>query len=186
MKILVMAGALRAGSYNKMLARAGAEALEALGVEVDLLDMREIPMPVYDGDLEDAEGLPEGAKAFQARIEAADGFMFASPEYNHSIPGAFKNALDWASRHDEAGFEGKVVGLMSASPGAFGGLRMLPHLRQVMMAFGCWVVPMQVTVMKAADAFDADGKLTSAFQLKQVAALAKAVVDETRRRLPAG
>ena len=183
-KILVLAGSTRAGSLNRRLARAGAEALVAAGCEVDHLELADVAMPLYDGDLEAASGLPAGAVAFRARLAAADGFMIVSPEYNGSIPGHLKNALDWASRGDEDVFEGKVVALMAASPGRLGGNRMLPHLRHVMTVLGCWVVPEQVAVAQAADAFDPDGRLTSGFHQKQVAGLAEALADAVRRLTP--
>lgn len=181
-RLVVLAGSLRAGSYNKKLARVGADALRTLGAEVDLLDLRDFPMPCYDGDLEAAEGLPEGVLAFKARLATAQGFLFSSPEYNHSIPGTFKNAIDWASRGDEDVFDGKVAALMAASPGGFGGMRGLPHLRQVLTALGIWLVPAQVTLAKAADAFDAEDRLTSDFIRKQVNELAGNLLEAVRRQ----
>jgi chromate reductase len=181
-RILVLAGSLRADSFNKKLANVGAEALKPLGVDVDLLDLREVAMPCYDGDLEAADGLPPGAVAFKQRLARAQGFLFSSPEYNHSIPGTFKNAIDWASRGDEDVFDGKVAALMAASPGGFGGARGLPHLRQVLTALGVWLVPAQVTVSKANEAFNPDGSLIAPFLRKQVDGLAASLVDELRRR----
>lgn len=181
-RVLVLAGSLRTGSYNKKLARVGADALRAQGADVDLIDLRDFPMPVYDGDLEAAEGLPAGVLALKERLAAAHGFLFSSPEYNQSIPGTFKNAIDWASRGDEDVFDGKVAALMAASPGGFGGMRGLPHLRQVMAALGVWLVPGQVTLSKAADAFDAEGNLTSEFIRKQVDGLTASLLEELKRR----
>lgn len=181
MKIVVMAGSLRQGAYSKQLARACAASLAAHGVEVELLDMRDFPLPVYDGDLEEAEGLPAGAQALKARFAAADGFWFCSPEYNHGIPGAFKNLLDWASRGDEDVFAGKVAAVCGSSPGGVGGMRMVPQLRQVLIGLGLWLTPSVVTVAKAHEAFDADGKLTSAFHQKQVDGLARELAEATKR-----
>lgn len=181
-RILVVAGSLREGAYSKKLARNGAEALRAEGAEVDLLDLREVPMPPYDGDLEEAEGLPPGAVAFKKRLHAAEGFLFVSPEYNHSIPGTFKNALDWASRGDLEVFENKTAAVMGSSPGWVGGMRMLPHLRQVLVSLGLHVLPGQVTLSKAGEAFDEAGKLVSPLIIGQVEALCRALVHETLRR----
>lgn len=175
-RILVLAGSARADSLNRKLARVGAEALTKAGATVDLLELGDIAMPLYDGDLEAAEGLPPGAVAFKERLAAADGFMFVSPEYNGSIPGHFKNAIDWASRGDDV-FSGKVVGLMAASPGRLGGNRMMSHLRHVLGILGCWVVPDHVAIAQAGEAFDAQGQLSAPFHQKQVAELAAGLVD---------
>lgn len=184
-RVLAMAGSLRRESYNKRLIRVAADALRRAGAEVDLLELNEVAMPPYDGDLEDASGLPEGAVEFKRRLAWADGFMIASPEYNHSIPGTFKNAIDWASRGDEDVFSGKVAALMAASPGGVGGMRMLPHLRQVLTALDVLLLPSQVTLAKAADGFQADGSLVSEFFRKQVHELAEALVRELDLRLRA-
>ena len=182
-RVLAMAGSLRKDSYNKKLIRVGAEMLRRAGAEVDLLELNDVPMPLYDGDLEYEAGLPEGAIAFKRRLAQADGLMIASPEYNFSIPGTFKNAIDWASRGDEDVFTGKVAALMAASPGGVGGMRMLPHLRQVLTALDVWLIPSQVTVAKAAEAFLPDGSLASAHTAKQVRDLAEVLVKELDLRL---
>lgn len=181
-RILVVAGSLREGAYSKKLAGCGAEALQRLGAHVDLLDLKEVAMPPYDGDMEDSEGLPPGAIAFKARIAAAEGMLIVSPEYNHSIPGTFKNAIDWASRGDEDVFEGKVAGLMASSPGGAGGMRMLPHLRQVLTALGVWLLPEQVTLSKAHEAFDEQGELKAPFSASQVEKLCTALISEVQRK----
>lgn len=182
-RVLAMAGSLRRGSFNKQLIRVGAEALRQAGAEVDLLELNDVAMPPYDGDMEDASGLPPGAAAFKRRLAWADGFLFSSPEYNHSIPGTFKNAIDWASRGDEDVFSGKVAALMAASPGGAGGMRMMPHLRQVLTALDVWLLPTQVTLAKASEAFQADGSLSSSRNAQQVQALAEALVKELQLRL---
>lgn len=184
-RVLALAGSLRQGSFNKKLIREGAEALRRAGAEVDLLELNDVPMPVYDGDLENEKGLPAGAVEFKRRLAWADGFMFASPEYNFSIPGTFKNAIDWASRGDEDVFAGKMAALMAASPGGAGGMRMLPHLRQVLTGLNVWLLPGQVTVAKAGEAFNPDGSLVSERTLKQVQELADALVHELSLRLRA-
>jgi chromate reductase len=181
-RVLALAGSLRKDSYNKKLIRVGAEALRRAGAEVDLLELNEVAMPLYDGDLEAASGLPPGAVELKQRLARADGFMFSSPEYNYSIPGTFKNAIDWASRGEEDVFSGKVCALMAASPGGAGGMRMMPHLRQVLTGLDVWLLPAQVTLAKAGDAFQADGTLASERDAKQVEALAEALVKELNLR----
>ncbi|MCE9518722.1 MAG: NAD(P)H-dependent oxidoreductase, partial [Verrucomicrobia bacterium] len=128
-KILAFAGSTRAGSFNKKLIRIAADAARAAGAEVTLIDLRDYPLPLFDGDLEDENGLPENAKKLKALMRESDGFLISSPEYNSSITAVLKNAIDWASRQETddepslVAFRGKAAVLMSASPGALGGLR---------------------------------------------------------------
>ena len=137
-KILAFAGSTRTDSLNKKLARAAAAIAGEAGAEVTFVDLRDLALPLYDGDLEEASGLPEGARKLKALLRASDGFLIASPEYNSSVTAVLKNALDWASRaetDDEpplAAFRGKAAALLSASPGALGGLRGLVHLRAIL------------------------------------------------------
>src|SRR5687767_5557001 len=99
-KIAAFAGSLRAGSLNKKLLAIGVEAARAAGADVTVVDLRELALPLFDQDIEDASGLPEGAKRFKAILRASDGFLIASPEYNSSVTAALKNAIDWASREE--------------------------------------------------------------------------------------
>jgi chromate reductase len=168
LEILAFAGALRAGSLNKKLCTVAVERLRALGANVDHLDFREVEMPVYDGDAETATGLPPGAQELRRRIGRVSAVLLVSPEYNASIPGPLKNAIDWSSRGADQPWKGKVVALMAASPGAFGGARMLPDLRKVMSVLGAVVIPTQVTLPRAGEAFDEAGQLKDARAVKTV------------------
>jgi chromate reductase len=161
MRILAFAGSLRSGSLNRKLLDV---AIRAIGdrAEIDRLDLRELSMPLYDGDLEEREGLPEGARLLKQRVLAADALLIATPEYNHSIPGMLKNAIDWASRPPENPFKGKTALLMGASPGQFGGVRGILALRQVLTALFAHVVPVTVQVARADQAFDEAGGLKEA------------------------
>src|SRR5262245_50287143 len=125
-KILAFAGSTRTGSWNKKLIKVAIRGAEAAGAQVTHLDLRDLVLPLYDGDLEDSQGLPPGGRKFKDLLLAHDGIMISSPEYNSSISGVLKNAIDWASR--PAGgekplecFEGKAAILMSTSPGNLGG-----------------------------------------------------------------
>ena len=158
MKILAFAGALRAGSFNRKLLGVAVEALRGKA-EVDRLDLREVPMPPYDGDIEANEGLPAAARAFKQRIASADALLIATPEYNWSIPGTLKNVIDWASRPPDNPFKGRVALLMGASPGAYGAARSVLALRQVMTALGVLALPNTVQITRADQAFDEAGKL---------------------------
>ena len=163
-KILVFAGSTRNGSLNKKLAQVAAADLRSAGADVTFADLRDYPMPLYEGDLEAAQGMPAGAKAFKELVRGQDGMVIASPENNGSFSALLKNAIDWISR-PEAGegplavFRGKRAALLSASPGPGGGQRGLRHLRELLEMIGVRVVPSQVTVSRAMEAFDAEGRL---------------------------
>ena len=182
-KIVAFAGSTRTGSFNKKLVALAADAARGAGATVTVIDLRDLALPLFDGDLEDASGLPEGAKKFKTLLRESDGFLIASPEYNSSVTAALKNAIDWASRSasdDEpplAAFRGKVAALCSASPGALGGLRGLVHLRAILGNIGVVVLPDQVCISAAHEAFDEAGKLKDERKSKQVSALARGLVD---------
>lgn len=172
-KILAFAGSTREGSFNKRLLKAAVQGARAAGAEVTVLDLRALPLPLYDGDLEAREGLPAPAKQWKELLLAHQGLLISSPEYNSSISGVLKNALDWASRPAPgekplACFAGKVAGLMSASPGALGGLRGLVTLRSILGNIQVLVLPEQVAVAKAAEAFLEDGTLQDPKQRQAV------------------
>jgi chromate reductase len=158
MRLLAFAGSLRSGSYNRKLLQVGIRFL-AGKAEVDLLDLRDVAMPLYDGDLEQKDGLPEGAVRFRERIAKAEALLIATPEYNHSIPGTLKNAIDWASRGPDQPFRGKVVLLMGASPGPWGAVRGVIAARQALTALSAQVLPQTVQVARAGEAFDPTGGL---------------------------
>jgi NAD(P)H-dependent FMN reductase len=162
-RILAFAGSLRKASLNKR-ALAAAVALLGDAAEVTVVDLADFPMPVYDGDLEEREGIPEHARRFKELMKSHGGFLICTPEYNSSIPGAFKNILDWTSRRGEGEkilecFVGKTAALMSASPGMLGGLRSLTALRAMLENIGTMVIPAQVAVSKAHEAFTDGGVL---------------------------
>ncbi|HRH97118.1 MAG TPA: NAD(P)H-dependent oxidoreductase [Prosthecobacter sp.] len=178
-KILALAGSTRTASFNKQLVRFAAEAARAAGAEVTVVDLRDYPLPLFDGDLEDHEGLPENAKKLKALFREHDGLLIASPEYNSSITAVLKNTLDWVSRgetDDEpalVAYRGKAAALLSSSPGALGGLRGLVHLRAILGNIGVIVLPDQAAVPKAHEAFDAGGRLKDERTVRQVTGVAQ-------------
>jgi len=188
-KILTFAGSLRAESYNKKLARVAAAALAEQGAQVTHIDLRDYRLPVYDGDLEAEEGLPENALRLKELFKANHGFWIASPEYNSSIPGPLKNMLDWVSR-PAAGevtleaYTGKVIALTSASPGALGGMRALVHLRAMLGNIGAFVIPSQVSVSRAHEAFTPEGALVDPKVQDSINRLAKSLVEITGKLKP--
>lgn len=155
-KVFAVAGSLRAGSFNRKLLAAAVRKIK--DATVDVGDLKEFDIPPYDGDLE-AKGLPPGVVRLKERIAAADGLLIATPEYNWSIPGTFKNAIDWASRPPSNPFRGKTALITAASNGYFGGVRSILQLRQVFVTLGVFTIPEQVMVPFGEKAFDSAGNL---------------------------
>jgi NAD(P)H-dependent FMN reductase len=163
-KVLAFAGSTRTDSYNKRLVKIAAAGARAAGAEVTLIDLRDFPLPLFDGDLEAREGLPPNGRKLKDLFLAHHGLLIAAPEYNSSITAVLKNAIDWVSRPVPgeaplACFDGKVAGLMSASPGALGGLRGLVHVRAILGNIKVLVLPDQIAISKANEAFNPDGSL---------------------------
>lgn len=175
-KVLAFAGSLRAGSYNKLLVRLAAEGARKAGADATFIDLRDFPLPVFDEDVEARDGLHANARKLKDLFLAHDALLIAAPEYNSSITAALKNAIDWVSRPVQgeaplAAFAGKVAALLAASPGALGGLRGLVHVRAILGNIQVTVLPDQIAVMKAHEAFNADGTLKDARQQAAVEAL---------------
>lgn len=175
-KILAFAGSARKGSFNKKLAHIAAGGARQAGAEVTHLDFADLPLPLFSQDLEASlPGEEPNAKKFKDLLRAHDGLLIASPENNWTFSALLKNAIDWASRRREGEqplecFANKVVVLMSASPGPYGGIRGLPQLAMQLRNVRCIVLPDQVTVAHADKAFGPDGALSDP---KQQAAVEK-------------
>jgi chromate reductase, NAD(P)H dehydrogenase (quinone) len=180
-KLLAFAASVRRGSWNRKLVQVAAELARPLGAEVDLADFREFAMPLYDADLQAESGIPPGAQEMGRRVAAADGLMIASPEYNYSLPGTLKNAIDWLSRLKPMPLRGKSGLLLSASNGQIGGIRGLWQLRIPLEGLGVLVYPDMYALPWAEKAFDVDGRLTDAERLERLARLVKAYLDVARK-----
>lgn len=183
-RLVGICGSLRKSSFNRSLLRA-AGALLPEGVELSTAEIRDVPL--YDQDVLDASGFPPSVQALRAAIAAADGVLIASPEYNFSMPGVLKNAIDWASRGSDQPFAGKTLGIMGATPGGLGTVRAQMHLRQVCIFLN--LVPLhkpELMVSRAHEKFNAAGELTDEKTQKELRAFLAALVDFTRRlRAPA-
>ena len=179
-KLLFFAGSARKESMNKKLAKLAAEMAQEAGAHVTHIDLKDFEMPLYDGDVEAQNGIPENAKKLKQLFVEHDGFFIASPEYNSSMPPLLKNTLDWISRpHEEneaslIAFNGKIAALGAVSPGGLGGLRGLVSLRMMLGNIGVTVVPSQVAVGSGFQAFDENEHLKDARQ----AGMLKATIDE--------
>lgn len=184
-RILALAGSLRAGSFNRRLLAVAADGARAAGADVTGVDLRDFPLPVYDADLESASGLPPAALALKERFRATEGLLVASPEYNAAISGTLKNVFDWVSRPAPgekplACFKGKVAALCAASTGALGGIRGLASVRLILGNLGVVLLPDQVALPKAAEAFDDDGNVVDPARRKSLTELGAALARATR------
>jgi NAD(P)H-dependent FMN reductase len=158
-KLFAMAASFRLASFNKKLLTVAVGMARAAGAEVDHADFREFEMPLYDADLQASSGLPKGALELIRRTEAVDGLLIASPEYNYSLPGTLKNAIDWVSRSRPMPTRGKSAFLMAASNGRYGGIRGLWQLRIPLEGIGILVYPDMFALSEAGAAFAEDGSL---------------------------
>lgn len=165
--LLVFAGSTRAQSHNRRLAQVAADLARAAGAPVTHLELADFDLPLYNADLE-ARGTPAAAIRLKELFHAHPAWVICSPEYNGSYTGLLKNTIDWVSSpvkgDPEWGdglkpFAGKVVGLLSASPGGLGGLRSLSHLSPLLLNLQCWLTPRQFALARAGEAFDARGQL---------------------------
>jgi chromate reductase len=161
-RLLAFAASLRQASLNRRLIQAAAGLARGAGAAVDLADFSEFDMPLFNADIQEREGLPPGTRELHRRLERVDGLLLASPEYNSSMPGTLKNAIDWVSRIRPVPLRGKSAFLMAASSGRIGGVRGLWQLRIPLEALGVLVYPDMFTLPHGAEAFDAGGTLKDA------------------------
>ena len=185
-KLVAFAGSLRKDSFNRKAVAVAAAGARNAGADVTIIDFRDFPMPIYDGDAEAADGLPDSARAFKRLLIEHHGVLIATPEYNSQFPALLKNALDWASRREDdepplAAYSGKVAGVMSASPGALAGLRGQSLLRAQLAYLGMVVVPDRVGIGSARDAFDDAGKLKDPAQQRLLEQLGAETVRFAQR-----
>lgn len=160
-KIAAIAGSLRENSYNRRVLAIAAAGARTSGAEVTTLDLRDFPMPAFDADDVEKNGFNANALRFQDALNAHDGFLICSPEYNSSIPGGFKNVIDWASRANAKYktyevFKGKTAALMTASTGQFGGVRCMAHLRSIFTIMGVHLLPTEASITFVGEKFDGD------------------------------
>ena len=156
LRVLAISGSLRKDSFNRKALQIAKQFAAEAGTEVEEADLKKLALPVYDGDVE-AEGLPEQVVRFKAMVENADVLVIATPEYNRSIPGGLKNAIDWLSRGRNS-LDGKVAAIFGASSGPFGTILSQGHLRHVLAALNVLVIPQpQVYIRNGAEAYNPDG-----------------------------
>lgn len=187
--LLTFAGSTRAGSWNRRLAAVAADLATAEGAHVTQLDLADFDVPLYNADLE-ARGTPRDVVRLKEIFHAHPAWIVCSPEYNGSYTALLKNTLDWVSSPIKGDpdwasgtkpFAGKVVGLLSASPGALGGLRSLSHLAPLLRQLQCWVAPQQFALAKAGEAFDANDQLVGDATRQAVQGVVQQVLGAARR-----
>jgi len=187
-RILAFAGSLRTASYNKKLVQIAVAGARSAGAEVTAIDLRDYPLPDFDEDLEASSGAPANAVKLKELFKTHHGLLSSAPEYNSSITAALKNAIDWVSRPVPiepplAGFTGKVAALMSASRAPWGGLHGLVHVRAILGNIQVTVLPDQVAVPRAFEAFNPDGSLKDGNQQNAVTGLGSKLATVLKKLL---
>lgn len=185
-KLLAFAGSTRNGSFNQAILTVAAEGARESGAKVTVVNLADYPMPLFNEDEEKVSGVPENARAFKQLLTEHDGFLIASPEYNSSYPALLKNAIDWATRMEEGdkpmqAFKGKTAGIMAASAGGLGGMRVLVVLRMLLANIGVTVLPAQLAVAKVNTLMDDSGVITDEKTIKQLKNLGKQTAELTMK-----
>jgi NAD(P)H-dependent FMN reductase len=186
-KILVLSGSLRTGSYNSRLAALAAKELTLAEADVSRISLADYPLPIYDADLEANSGMPDMAIKLKQMFGAHQGVFIATPEYNASVTPLLKNAIDWVSRVREknepalAAYKNRAFALAAASPGPYGGMRSLMAMRQVLeLGCGAIVIPEQLSVASAGDAFDEMDEFKDKRYANQLKNVAKRLIEVAR------
>jgi chromate reductase, NAD(P)H dehydrogenase (quinone) len=180
-RLLAFAASFRRDSWNRKLITLAADLATQGGADVDFADFREFDMPLYDGDVQAEPGIPAGAQDMARRIAAVDGIVIASPEYNFSLPGTLKNAIDWVSRVKPMPFRGKTGFLLAASNGQVGGIRGLWQLRIPLEGLGVTLHPDMYTLPWASKAFGPDGRLIEQERQDRLAAMVQRYLEMARK-----
>jgi len=180
-RILAFAASARRESLNRKFLALAVQATKEAGGDVTLLDLNDFALPLYNGDLEEAQGLPANAVKLIGLVTEHHALLVASPEYNSMLTPLLKNTVDWCSRGDANPFEDKVAAVLSASPGNYGGVRSLQMAQQLFLKLGCHVVPGQCVLPHANKAFDTEGNPTDPRTQKSVQELAAKLILTTTR-----
>ncbi|GAC13430.1 NADPH-dependent FMN reductase [Aliiglaciecola lipolytica] len=181
-KIVAFSGSGRRDSVNKKVVAVAAKGAEEAGAQVTIVNLEDFNLPIFTEDLEAEKGMDPNAQKFKELLMDSDGFLISSPEYNSSYSALFKNAIDWASRKIEGetplqAYRGKVAGIMAASPGSIGGMRVLVTLRMLMENLGTMVLPDQKAISDAFSKFDENGKISDEKIEKALKNIGKTLVE---------
>lgn len=179
MKIKAISGSFREKSFNKMALRVMAQGAREAGAEVEIIDLRDYMMPIYDEDIDKA-GKPEAVIKLKEKLAEAQGFLISIPEYNHSIPGGFKNVIDWISRFKDQPFKGKWIALAGASNGTWGTVRSQLAILPVFRVLAAHVLPTQIYIPLAQNVFDENGECKDEAVKNKLIALGKELVERLK------
>src|SRR5215218_5464257 len=189
LKILVIPGSLRSGSFNARLAAVAAHEFAQSGVEVTRISLSDFPLPIYDGDLQNKSGVPKNAVNLKRLIGAHHGVLIVTPEYNSSVPALVKNTIDWVTRvqdaHETRGqvFRERAFAIAAASESRLGGTRSLAALRLILSACHATVIPNQLALSFASQAFDDRDRLKHPADAEALAALVRQLVEVSQRMM---
>jgi len=189
LKILIIPGSLRTGSHNARLAAVAAHELVQSGAEVTRISLSDFPLPIYDGDLEAKSSVPKHAVNLKRMLGAHHGVLIVTPEYNSSVPALVKNTIDWISRvqdpHETRGqvFRERVFAIASASGGRLGGTRALSALRLILTACHASVVPNQLALSFADQAYDEMDHLKHPADIEALKAMVRQLIDQSQRMM---
>lgn len=181
MKIVILPGSLRKGSFNKQLGRAAQAHLVKMGHEVDFVDLKTLEIPLYDGDFESEKGIPPSVTGLEAKIKAAHALVVVSPEYNGGTPGVLKNCLDWISRVKNHSLAKKPTLVMTASPGPAGGLRSSLVTKEFLSNLACLVYPEVLCLGKANEAFNDRNEIQDPKMNERLLGLLKSFEDYSQK-----
>lgn len=177
-KILIIPGSVREGSVNVRLGNAIAKQLVSMGAEADVISLSAYPMPIMNQNLENESGVPQPAKDLAALMVGYQAIVLVSPEYNSSVPPLLKNALDWLSRDvGEKVYQDRVFALAACSPGALGGIRVLSHLRDILVSVGADMITNQIAVGGGHDAFTDAQQMKSERHQQMLNALCETLIS---------
>ena len=189
LKILVIPGSLRTGSHNAKLAAAASHELAQAGAEVTRISLGDFPLPIYDGDLQSRFGVPKNAVNLKRMMSAHHGVLIVTPEYNSSVPALVKNTIDWVSRvqdaHEARGqvFRERAFAMAAASESRLGGTRSLAALRLILSACHATVIPNQLALSFASEAYDDMDRLKHPADIEQLAALVRQLIEVSQRMM---
>lgn len=179
MKIIALAGSFREKSYNKLTLKYMVQGAKEAGAEVESIDLRDYSMPAFDEDVE-KQGAPENALKLKEKLREAKGILICTPEYNHSLPGGFKNVIDWVSRGKDQPFRGKWIALAGASTSSWGTVRAQLAFLPVFRTLSAHVLPTQIYLPLAQNLFDTEGNLTDEKTKERLIALGKELVEKLK------
>jgi chromate reductase len=188
-KILIIPGSMRTGSRNAKLAAVAADALVQAGLDVTRISLGDFPLPIYDGDLQAKSGVPKNAINLRRMMAAHHGILLVTPEYNSSVPALVKNSIDWVSRVQEPNesrgqvFRERAFAIASASEGRLGGTRALAALRLILSACHATVIPNQLALSFADEAYDDMHRLKHASDIEALQGLVRQLIDFAQRMM---